>query len=67
VIATLVEHFKFFSEKIGERLEFFFTYFFSKKQVKNVKVFSHFSPHSCFESKKCENVLHFSPVFSLKK
>jgi hypothetical protein len=64
---TLVEHIKFFSEKIDERLLFFSPIFSVKKQVKNVKVFSHFSPHFYFESKNVRILLHFSPVFSLKK
>jgi hypothetical protein len=34
---ALVEHFEFFSEKIGERLEFFITYFFSEKTGEKCK------------------------------
>jgi hypothetical protein len=35
-LTALVEHFKFFSERIGEKCPLFFTLFFSlKKQVKN--------------------------------
>jgi hypothetical protein len=48
-------------------LNFFSLIFSVKKQVKNVKVFSHFSLHFCFESKKCEILIYISPVFSLKK
>jgi hypothetical protein len=39
---TLVEHFKFFGEKIGEKCPFFFTHFSLKKWVKNSKLFQHF-------------------------
>jgi hypothetical protein len=41
---TLVEHFELFSEKIGERLEFFFTYFFSEKAGEKCKsIFTFFT------------------------
>jgi hypothetical protein len=39
---SLVEHFKFFGEKIGEKCPFFFTHFSLKKWVKNSKLFQHF-------------------------
>jgi hypothetical protein len=54
-------------KKLAKDLNFFSPIFSAKKTGEKCKVFSHFSPHSCFESKKCENGLHFSPVFSLKK
>jgi hypothetical protein len=40
---ALVEHFKFFSERVGEKCPLFFTLFFSlKKQVKNFENIKHF-------------------------
>jgi hypothetical protein len=39
---TLVEHFEFFSEKIGGRLEFFLPIFSVKKTGEKCITFSHF-------------------------
>jgi hypothetical protein len=40
--SALVEHFKFLSEKIGEKCPLFFTLFFTEKASENLKVFQHF-------------------------
>jgi hypothetical protein len=40
--ATLVEHFEFFSENIGEKLPLFCTHFSLRKYIKNLKVFQYF-------------------------
>jgi hypothetical protein len=37
---TLVEHFKFFSEKIGEKCPLFFTLFFTEKASEKLRSFA---------------------------
>jgi hypothetical protein len=44
---SLVEHFKFFSERIGEKCPLFLTLFTLKMEVKNLKNFQHFL--TCFK------------------
>ena len=59
-ILSLVEHFKFLSEKIGEKCFEFYRSFSRKMQVKNSKVFQQSHESS-------EKVINFSDTFQMKK
>ena len=68
---TLVEHFKFFSENISEKLPLFFTLFTLKKYMKNFKLVHYFwvfiSNFSPLSKKNSEKVWNFSHTFSVTK